>query len=74
MRKQKQIFFAKYSLAPPPLIHQLQIEDYIELAEKFELSEDCAYYAMQFYSKWLRFGPREYQMHELKMISLFKVA
>lgn len=67
-------FFAKYSLAPPPLIHQLQIEDYIELAEKFELSEDCAYFAMQFYAKWLRFGPRDYQTHELKLISLFKVA
>ena len=66
--------FAKYSLAPPPLIHQLQIEDYIELAERFELSEECAYYAMQFYNKWLRFGSEHYSEHEKKLISLFRVA
>lgn len=67
-------FFAKYSLAPPPLIHQLHIEDYVDLAYKFGISLTCAYYAMQSYAKWLKYGPSEYQTHELVLIELFKVA
>lgn len=67
-------YFAKYSLAPPPLIHQLHIEDYVDLAYKFGISLTCAYYAMQSYAKWLKYGPSEYQTHELVLIELFKVA
>ena len=67
-------YFAKYSLAPPPLIHQLYIEDFVDLAEKFGISLTCAYYAMQSYAKWLRYGPREYQAHELVLVSLHTMA
>lgn len=35
-------YFAKYALAPPPLVYKLHIEDYVELAEKFDLSYECA--------------------------------
>ncbi|MCM1523224.1 MAG: ImmA/IrrE family metallo-endopeptidase [Ruminococcus sp.] len=64
-------YFAKYALAPPPLVHMLEIEDYLELSDRFDLSSQCAYYAMQSYWNWLRFGSSQYLEHETKIISLF---
>ncbi len=65
-------YFAKYALAPPPLVHELKISDYLELAEKFNLSHECAFYSMQKYSKWLRYGSPELLDHEVTLISLFQ--
>ena len=67
-------YFARYSLAPPPLIHMLGIEDYIELSERFNLSKECAFHAMRSYQKWLHFGLSHYTPHERKIITLFTVA
>ena len=30
-------FFAKYSLAPPPLVHKIQPEDYMDISTAFDL-------------------------------------
>lgn len=65
-------YFAKYALAPPPLVHELKIGDYLELAEKFDLSHECAYYSINKYSKWLRYGSPELLKHEILLISLFQ--
>ncbi|MBQ9209537.1 MAG: ImmA/IrrE family metallo-endopeptidase [Oscillospiraceae bacterium] len=64
-------YFAKYALAPPPLVHKLKIDDYMELAEEFDISRECAYYAMQRYSKWLKYGSPELLEHEVTLLSLF---
>lgn len=65
-------YFAKYALAPPPLVHKLQIEDYIELSERFDISYECALYAMRKYSMWLRYGSLDFLAHEVTLISLFQ--
>lgn len=65
-------YFAKYALAPPPLVYKLKIGDYLELAEKFDLSYECAYYSMKKYSKWLKYGSSELLDHEITLISLFQ--
>ena len=65
-------YFAKYALAPPPLVHKLKIGDYLELADKFDLSYECAYYSMQKYLKWLRYGSPELLDYEITLISLFQ--
>ena len=65
-------YFAKYALAPPPLVHKLKIGDYLELAEKFDISYECAYYSMQKYLKWLRYGSPEFSDYEITLISLFQ--
>ena len=64
-------FFAKYALAPPPLVHKYKPEDYCELAEIFQLSQECAMNAMKFYHRWLRYGPRNYLDYEIVLLDLF---
>ena len=67
-------FFAKYSLAPPPLVNKIKPEDYMDIAEAFDLSQECAYYAMSFYNKWLQYGSSEFLDYELQLLSLFDKA
>lgn len=64
-------YFAKYALAPPPLIHNLGICDYVELAEKLDLSLQCAYYSMNKYFQWLKYVWPELSDYEITLISLF---
>lgn len=67
-------FYAKYSIAPPPLVHIAQCEDFMDIATKFDMSVTAAFYAMEYYLKWLRYGPAEYQPVEQKMLRLFGIA
>ena len=67
-------FFAKYSIAPPPLIHYAQCDDYIDVAVKFDLSIQAAYYSMCYYHKWLQYGPADYEPVEIRMLELFGLA
>ena len=46
-------FFAKYLIAPPILIHRINPSDYMEIAKIFKISEECAWYAFDYYQKWL---------------------
>lgn len=46
-------FFAKYLIAPPILIHRINPSDYMEIASIFKISEECAWYAFDYYQKWL---------------------
>lgn len=64
-------FFAKYSLTPPPLVHKIQPEDYTDLIDAFEISSECAFYAMNNYINWLNNGGAKYKEYELVMLSLF---
>ena len=47
-------FFAKYAIAPPMLVSLISPNDYIDIALAFGLSDDCAYYSMLYYQKWLK--------------------
>lgn len=64
-------FFARYSLAPPPIIHEYKPEDYYELANIFQISLECAMYAMRAYHMWLRYGPSNYLDYEIVLLDLF---
>ncbi len=64
--------FAKYALAPPPIIGKLHIDDYIELSEVFDVSREFALYSMQNYINWLKYGEPELLEHEITLITLFK--
>lgn len=68
-------FFAKYALAPPPLVHNIGgIINAESIMEVFDISYQAARYAYQYYQSWLRFGGRDYTEYELKMLELFKIA
>lgn len=65
-------FFAKYALAPPPLIKKLNLLTPEQIADIFDISHQAAEYAYQYYQKWLRFGSSCYTDYEQHMLYLFR--
>lgn len=45
-------FFAKYAIAPPILIHKLRLGSYIEIQERFCISQSAAKNVWNYYLKW----------------------
>ncbi len=67
-------FFAKFALAPPVLIHKLNLKTPYAIAERFEISCEAAKYALSFYNKWLQYGGKYYTKYEIKLCNLFGIA
>jgi len=68
-------FFAKYALAPIPLIHNMKCEITIDnIMDTFEISYDAAKIALNNYQKWLQFGDENYKDYEQELLQLFEVA
>lgn len=67
-------FFAKYALVPPVLAHKLGVDNPYKIAELFDVSMEAAFYAFNYYKKWLRYGSENYTDYEMKLIDLFKYA
>lgn len=68
-------FFAKYALAPPPLVHNLvSIKNPITIQNAFEISQQASWFAYKYYKKWLNFGREDYTDYELRLLKLFEVA
>ena len=51
-----------------------QCDDYVDVAVKFDLSIQAAYYSMCYYHKWLQYGPADYEPVEIRMLELFGLA
>lgn len=65
-------FFAKYALAPPPLVHTLLSKIKPEtIMKSFDISWEAAKNAYWYYKTWLYNGEREYTDYEEKIIDLF---
>ena len=67
-------FFAKFALAPPVLIHKFKLSEPTEIADIFAISYEAACYAYSYYTKWLRFGNRDYTDYEETILRLFSQA
>lgn len=68
-------FFAKYALAPPPLVHTLEREiSPLVIMKTFDISYQAAGYAYKYYKSWLKCGEDEYTDYELRLLDLFEVA
>ena len=65
-------FFAKYALAPPVLVHKLEINSPLQIVRLFDVSFEAAKYAFDYYQKWLEFGGSDYTRYELITLELFK--
>lgn len=61
-------FFAKYIMAPPPLIHQLDDIDEGSIRKEFGLSYEAAHYALEYYYKWRRKFKGIYKDYEIKLL------
>lgn len=64
-------FFAKFAIAPPMLVHVIKPCDYLDIAESFGLSNECAYNSMNYYNKWLRVPG--YSPYEVSLIEMFTI-
>lgn len=67
-------FFAKYIVAPPPLVHQIHPQKPEDIMEKFCISYEAACYALSYYRKWLKYGKRGYTDYERKLLVQFAIA
>lgn len=67
-------FFAKYALAPPPLVHNLSVITVHSIKKAFDISWQAANYAYKYYNNWLNHGRNEYTDYEIKLLELFEVA
>jgi hypothetical protein len=62
--------FASYALAPSSLIMKFGCEDFIDVAEKFHVSDECAILAFDRYQRWANFsyGIRPYETNLNNMV------
>lgn len=67
-------FFAKYALAPPPLVHNLKEITPISIRKSFDISYQAARYAYKYYKSWLNYGKNNYTDYEIKLLELFEIA
>ena len=68
-------FFAKYALAPLPLIHTKCQEKTPEcIMEVFDISYEAACNALSNYKKWMRYGEEDYTVYELELLENFGIA
>lgn len=61
-------FFAKYVMAPPPLIHQLEDISEESIRREFGLSFEASHYALEYYYKWKRKFNGIYTDYEIKLL------
>lgn len=68
-------FFAKYAVAPPPLIYKVQPESPEELAEVFCISFEASWYAWKYYCNWKRFhlAYGRFTAYEVKLNKLYGI-
>ena len=67
-------FFAKYAIAPPPLINATKCKSALDISNTFCASLQASSNLYNYYQKWLNFGPQEYEPFELAMLALFHAA
>lgn len=69
------MFFAKYALAPIPLIHNMKCEiNILNIMDIFDISYSAAKNTLNNYQKWLHYGENEYTDYEKDLLQLFEVA
>ena len=56
---------------PPTLVHILGITNSYDIARIFNVSNEAADYAYNYYKKWLEYGSVDYTEYEKKTIKLF---
>lgn len=67
-------FFAKYSIAPPPLINVAKCECPMDIYNTFKVSRQASSYLFDYFTKWKKYGPMDYEPFEIEMLVLFNAA
>ncbi len=67
-------FFAKYIIAPPPLIHELKLNSPEEIQSTFKTSEEVASYAYDYYNTRIEYGSNRLTDYEEEIIEHYRYA
>jgi len=67
-------FFTGFAIAPPVLVHKLDIKDFWEVSNTFGLSMEASVYAFNRYKKWLQYGGKYYTDYEIQLCKAFGIA
>lgn len=67
-------FFAKYAIAPPPLVHRIKPTSPIDILVHFYISYEAACNAYSYYHKWLAYSGNGYAAYEIALLLQFPVA
>ena len=67
-------FFAKYAIAPPPLVHRINPSSPEDIQKHFCISFEAACNAFSYYRKWLRYGRKKYTSYEFELLRQFPKA
>ncbi|MCF0132316.1 MAG: ImmA/IrrE family metallo-endopeptidase [Blautia sp.] len=68
-------FFAKYAIAPPPLVHKIRPECPEKIADTFCISFEASWYAWDYYCNWKRFHSAygRFTTYEMKLNELYGI-
>ena len=67
-------FFAKYTLASPPLLHNMKAARTVEnVMNSFAIGYQAANIALDNYQSWLIYGPIEYVAYERKILCQLEI-
>ena len=67
-------FFAKYALASPALIHNMTGDiNVANIMRTFDIGFEAANYALNYYNKWLKYGPKDYKSYELMILNQLEI-
>lgn len=67
-------FFAKYAIAPPPLVHRFKPTTPEDIQKHFFISYEAACNALSYYHKWLRYGKPDYTDYEVVLLCQFAIS
>jgi Zn-dependent peptidase ImmA (M78 family) len=68
-------FFAKYAVAPPPLVHKVQPNCPEEIADIFCISNEASWHAWDYYRNWKRFHAAygRFTSYEMRLNRLYGI-
>ena len=66
-------FFAKYAIAPPPLVSKFAPACPEDIQREFCISHEAACNAFDYYRKWLLYGSPDYTNYEVVLLRQFAV-
>ena len=64
-------FFAKYAIAPPPLINLIHPRESNEIEYFFGLSNEASIFSFNYYKKWISLRNKNNKEYEVRLLSLF---
>ena len=71
LAKSEADFFARYAIAPIPIVDKLNCNNIVDLCKIFNISIDCAVNVLRNYENWIRLRQGNLKSYEKDLLELF---